>query len=610
MKKSYRRKVISVITTLVMVLSIVSGCGDSAEKEEQETITVYLWNEVLFDDYARYIQERLPDINIQFIVGNGDIDFYNYMSAHGKLPDIITASRFSPHDEDVLRDHLMDLSMTNEVSQLGEVYVNNFVYPDESVYWLPICAEVDGIVVNRNLFDEYNIEIPTDYDSFVEACNAFEAVGIKGFAADFSESATYMELLQGLSVSELNSTNGREWRSNYEYGTDAAGLDNVVWPGAFERLEKFIKDTKLEKKDLGLNNDSLTEMFSKGEVAMIFSNASDVIDYNNNGVAARVLPFFGGKGESWIYTYPSTKVALNSNLENYMERKEKALKVLGVMASDQGQKIIAKDENLFSYERDNDLQVSPYLNNLNEYVNQDHMYISMDSNEFFTISNDVVFKMIEGEYNATKAYSAFNEQLGKAQNNSNATVLSIGSEYSNIFHSDGGNEAYSVMANSLRQMYVCDVLIAPGFSFTGSVFKGDYTEKMLENMIMSGSLKAWHCNLKGVELIQCLRIYVEGSENGFTPYNKGSLPVVSGISINVSQEDGKYKLEEVYFDGKKVNVDDTFRVTLLNTDEYMMPVYEKHYKIVEANMLVKEAWMEYIQYGGGFAEKEDYIKIK
>ena len=93
MKKSYRRKVISVITTLVMVLSIVSGCGDSAEKEEQETITVYLWNEVLFDDYARYIQERLPDINIQFIVGNGDIDFYNYMSAHGKLPDIITASR-------------------------------------------------------------------------------------------------------------------------------------------------------------------------------------------------------------------------------------------------------------------------------------------------------------------------------------------------------------------------------------------------------------------------------------------------------------------------------------------------------------------------------------
>lgn len=610
MKKSYRRKVISVITTLVMVLSIVSGCGDSAEKEEQETITVYLWNEVLFDDYARYIQERLPDINIQFIVGNGDIDFYNYMSAHGKLPDIITASRFSPHDEDVLRDHLMDLSMTNEVSQLGEVYVNNFVYPDESVYWLPICAEVDGIVVNRNLFDEYNIEIPTDYDSFVEACNAFEAVGIKGFAADFSESATYMELLQGLSVSELNSTNGREWRSNYEYGTDAAGLDNVVWPGAFERLEKFIKDTKLEKKDLGLNNDSLTEMFSKGEVAMIFSNASDVIDYNNNGVAARVLPFFGGKGESWIYTYPSTKVALNSNLENYKERKEKALKVLGVMASDQGQKIIAKDENLFSYKRDNDLQVSPYLNNLNEYVNQDHMYISMDSNEFFTISNDVVFKMIEGEYNATKAYSAFNEQLGQAQNNSNATVLSIGSEYSNIFHSDGGNEAYSVMANSLRQMYVCDVLIAPGFSFTGSVFKGDYTEKMLENMIMSGSLKAWHCNLKGVELIQCLRIYVEGSENGFTPYNKGSLPVVSGISINVSQEDGKYKLEEVYFDGKKVNVDDTFRVTLLNTDEYMMPVYEKHYKIVEANMLVKEAWMEYIQYGGAFAEKEDYIKIK
>ena len=41
--------------------------------------------------------------------------------------------------------------------------------------------------------------------------------------------------------------------------------------------------------------------------------------------------------------------------------------------------------------------------------------------------------------------------------------------YSNTFRPEGGNEASSVMANTLRGVYGTDVLIAEGSSFTGSV---------------------------------------------------------------------------------------------------------------------------------------------
>ena len=36
------------------------GCK-SAEKEDAETITVYLWSTNLYEKYAPYIQEQLPD---------------------------------------------------------------------------------------------------------------------------------------------------------------------------------------------------------------------------------------------------------------------------------------------------------------------------------------------------------------------------------------------------------------------------------------------------------------------------------------------------------------------------------------------------------------------
>lgn len=91
------------------------------------------------------------------------------------------------------------------------------------------------------------------------------------------------------------------------------------------------------------------------------------------------------------------------------------------------------------------------------------------------------------------------------------------------------------MANSLRGVYGSDVLIAAGNSFTGSVLQTDYTEKMAGCMIMPNSLSSYHRDMTGMELKETVRAYVEGIEGGLQPFNRGSLPVVSGITIEVSR---------------------------------------------------------------------------
>ena len=99
MKKKKWNKLVSVLLVMVTVMSLLSGCGGkSTEKEDAETITVYLWTTNLYEKYASYIQEQLPDINIEFVVGNNDLDFYRFLNENGGLPDIITCCRFSLHD--------------------------------------------------------------------------------------------------------------------------------------------------------------------------------------------------------------------------------------------------------------------------------------------------------------------------------------------------------------------------------------------------------------------------------------------------------------------------------------------------------------------------------
>ena len=128
MKKKKWNRVLSGLLVMVMAILFLSGCGEKrAEKEDAETITVYLWSTNLYEKYAPYIQKQLPDINVEFVVGNNDLDFYKFLDENGGLPDIITCCRFSLHDASPLKDSLMDLSTTNTAGAVYDTYLNNFI---------------------------------------------------------------------------------------------------------------------------------------------------------------------------------------------------------------------------------------------------------------------------------------------------------------------------------------------------------------------------------------------------------------------------------------------------------------------------------------------------
>ena len=616
MKKKKWNRVLSALFVMVMVISLLSACGGkSTEKEDEETITVYLWSTNLYEKYASYIQEQLPDINVEFVVGNNDLDFYRFLKENGGLPDIITCCRFSLHDASPLKDSLMDLSTTNVAGAVYDTYLKNFMNEDGSVNWLPVCADAHGFVVNKDLFEKYDISLPTDYESFVSSCQAFDKVGVRGFAADYYYDYTCMETLQGLSASELSSADGRKWRTTYSDPDNAnrEGLDSTVWPQAFERMEQFIQDTGLSQDDLDMNYDDIVEMYQSGRLAMYFGSSFGVKMFQDQGINTTFLPFFQENGEKWLMTTPYFQVALNRDLTQDETRRQKAMKVLNTMLSEDAQnRIISDGQDLLSYSQDVDLHLTEYMKDVKPVIEENHMYIRVASNDFFSVSKDVVSKMILGEYNAEQAYQSFNSQLLEEESTSEDIVLDSQKSYSNRFHISGGNAAYSVMANTLRGIYGTDVLIATGNSFTGNVLKAGYTEKMAGDMIMPNGLSAYNSKMSGAELKETVKNFIEGYEGGFIPFNRGSLPVVSGISVEIKETDNGYTLSKVTKDGKEVRDKDTFTVTCLATPQNMeaYPTGE-NIEFDGGDISVKDTWLEYVSEGDAvLAEPEDYINVR
>ena len=621
MKKKPLHRISSLLAATVLGLFLLTGCaGKSTEavqaQEDADTIQVYLWTNSLYEKYAPYVQAHLPDVNIEFIVGNNDLDFYKFLQENGGLPDIITCCRFSLHDAAPLKDSLMDLATTNEAGAVYNTYLNSFRNEDGSVNWLPVCADAHGFVVNRGLFEEYGIPLPTDYASFAAACKAFDEAGIRGFTADYLYDYTCMETLQGLSAAELTTTEGRKWRTAYSDPADTAriGLDDTVWPGAFARMEQFIRDTGLTAADLELNYDDVTGMFGKGELAMYFSTSAGVQMFREQGIDATFLPFFSQNGEKWLMTTPYFQVALNRGLEQDAARREKAMQVLHVMLSEGAQEqILADGQDLLSYSQNVSYHLTHTMEDVRSVVEENHMYIRIASNDFFAISKDVVSKMIAGEYTAQQAYRAFNTQLLAEETPADdEIVLTSGKSYSNVFHANGGNAAFSVMANTLRGVYGTDVLLATANSFTGSVLRADYNKKMAASMIMPNGLMSRQRTMTGAELKETVRAFVEGCEGGFVPFNRGSLPVVSGIAVEVKEASGSYTLTGITRNGQPLRDDDTVTVTCLATAKQMTPLLaDKSGAFTGGDQQVKSTWTEYVSGGGAaLAEPENYITLR
>ena len=621
MNKRTLHRLLSAFAALAIGLSVLTGCGtktaENVEKQEDaQTIQVYLWTNNLYETYAPYIQSQLPDVNIEFIVGNNDLDFYKFLQENGGLPDIITCCRFSLHDAAPLKDSLMNLALTNEAGAVYNTYLNSFKNEDGSVNWLPVCADAHGFVVNRSLFEQYGIPLPTDYESFVSACQAFEKVGIRGFTADYAYDYTCMETLQGLSAAELTTTDGRKWRTAYSdpASTARVGLDDTVWPGAFERMAQFIQDTHLTADDLALNYDDVTGMFRNGEAAMYFGSSAGVKMFRDEGIDTIFLPFFSQNGEKWIMTTPYFQIALNRDLEQDTARREKAMKVLNVMLSEEAQsRIISDGQDLLSYSQNVPLHLTEYMKDVRGVVEENHMYIRIASNDFFAVSKDVVSKMIAGEYTAQQAYRAFNAQLLAEETPADdEIVLTSGKSCSNVFHANGGSASFSVMANTLRGVYGTDVLLATANSFTGSVLQADYNKKMAASMIMPNGLMSRQRTMTGAELKETVRAFVEGCEGGFVPFNRGSLPVVSGIAVEVKEAGGSYTLTGITRNGQPLGDDDTVTVTCLAAENQMEALLASESgRSLDGDTWVKNRWRDHLSGGGAvLAEPENYMTLR
>jgi len=559
----------------LIISLILSGCekkaDDSARADKRQHVSVALWGNQLMETYVPWLVKRFPNVDFDFYNVANAPAYYRFRAAHDALPDILTVRRFSLKDVEPLKEQLLDFSNTELANSFYQSYLRNYTYADATINWLPACAEVDDIIVNKTLFEEHNIPLPVDYKSFVFACREFEKLGIKGFATDTRFDYTCMEMLQGLSADKLSSDMASSWRRNYESEkTDA--LSEEVWLPCFEKLIAFVKETQLGSDSLNLMPVDVKKGFEKGEIAMYRGTGGELLNFGKN-FERIMLPWPADNARDAFYlTYPAFQVAASARAKKDPEREKLIIEIVSAMLGEEGLSQIAPGSNLIAYNKKIKLNLLPSLKNIEEYIKENRMYIRLASSEMFAISRNVVHKIIKGELtNAREAYDEFNRQLLAVNGEAKKTVAAhIDRGHSRTFTREHGNMAASAVYNTLREEVGLDCLFGQAAIVSGDILEGDYTSRELNWIINWGEGRLARMELTGDELKSLVEyaLRVKGTRESVA--NDSTLLVSSGFEMEITRSNGEYILKKITFDGKDADPQKKYLVGFYDSNEFSL----------------------------------------
>ena len=576
-----KRRNLCLLLVMVLIAAVLSGCASQEKSAEQAangeriSISMYMWDRSMFKQLSPWLEQKFPNIDFTFVQSYNTMEYYKDLIARGEeMPDIITCRRFSLNDAAPLADYLMDLSKTEVAGTFYSSYLEVNRETNGAIRWLPMCAEVDCTVANKDLFDKYNIPLPTNYAEFVAAIDAFEAVGIKGYQTDWYYDYSGLETMQGCAIPELMSLEGTKWRMEYESETQDSqvGLDDVVWPKVFEKYEQFLKDVRIQPGDDELQFSVVTKAFRAGQTAMFRNTAAlaDIITAED-GTNCVMLPYFGETSEdNWLLTYPMCQLAVAKRVEEDEAKKKAVMDVLMAIFSEEGQKHVAAGTSVLSYNKEVKITPSKSMEYVQDCIDSNHLYMRLASTEVFAISQDVCHKMMRGEYDAKGAYEDFNTQITNYRNPEAQEVLfTQKTAYSNEFGVHGSAAASSLM-NTLRAESGDQIAIGYASVASSSIYEGAYTMQQVK-WIMTFRNAIYRGEYSGEEVRRIMEWLVNVKEDGSNPIrHRNQMPVTSGLAFTVTEKErGKFHLEEITVDGKPLDDSATYTVMLIGADTYL-----------------------------------------
>ncbi|MCD9025854.1 ABC transporter substrate-binding protein [Cohnella silvisoli] len=353
------RKKLALFCSIMALLLVVTACGSgganssanstgstsptqAAETEQPSTpakktkLTWIYWNnEDTVKAFLDLAKEKLPDIEIEFqYVENKNYDqVVRTKLLAGEGPDLISS---------LINDNTVKLGYFED---LTEKYGN--LYQDAGkkqytingkLYGLPQVSFFNGYFYNVEIFEKYNLKVPTTMNEFYEIAETLKKNGVKPLTNGYKNPSQLAQSFISMAITEYYSTpEGKSFDDNFRLGT--AKMADALSPSLTQWTE-MVKRGIVTMDMLGLEDPQALDEFASGKAAM-YKNGPwnlEAIKKKNPNIKLDMFPqpnSAGGVG--WLTGGAGFSFGINAN----SKVKDEAYRVLDLVSTPEGQEALA-----------------------------------------------------------------------------------------------------------------------------------------------------------------------------------------------------------------------------------------------------------------------------
>lgn len=305
-----KRRLLSIVLCAAMAAAMLTGCGGSKEEasapaaeetteaeevteeaetedsqrfEETVTLTYLTWNYA--DRTAStdaWIEGCMEKFNIEIDMQNAPTTDYEptfkTKYAADDMPDLfcvhnIYEPNYLAESTETTADLYLELSGLENVAKFNEDALNGKKYQG-NIYYVPVSWSACGVVYNKAVFAENNLEVPTNIDEFMNVMDTLKANGVAPLAGSFSDTWS-TQVLPFIAVD--NYVADKDIMKKFYNAVD--NTSTAKWAeteGAAEAIElgkKWIDAGYFTEEPIATDATTAAQMIATGDAAMFITGS-------------------------------------------------------------------------------------------------------------------------------------------------------------------------------------------------------------------------------------------------------------------------------------------------------------------------------------------------
>ncbi len=429
------KRMLSVILCAIMLLTCMTACGQKTEQQGQPDANTSQPAESNPTTPSKSNEDTEPDgepVTIKVFsnltdrtTGQGLIEqtlFDNYMKDHPNvtieveaLDDESYKTKFKAYASGSSMPDLVNIwcspSFLDEViaanvlAPLNASDYDDYGFADGSLagvtyngqlYGLPRNTDVLGFYYNKDMFAQYNLEVPTTWDELLTVCQTLKDKGVSAIAMDGQDGWPLTHFTNCMAGTILGADTYNVMLNSVKNGDYSHAAWNTVMTAAAENAS-ILFQPGFETTDYG----TAMNLFVNGQAAMFFMGSWEMSMSTEFAVGHFTMPDVDGDGQGVIGAYNGGGYAVSAD----SQVKEEAIALLNYMflpenwsklSWENGVCMSAQDFTAYLTGNESDLQ-KEIIANLNHASGITGMtYNDLGSSEYKTVCETGTIEVLSG----------------------------------------------------------------------------------------------------------------------------------------------------------------------------------------------------------------------